>query len=1229
MNRAYLEKYIQFFTTEAVAERGRKLYEKGALITQDVDLERNLADFYVQGSQLYQVRISGFNNANPNLQTSCTCPYQWDTLCKHTVACLLYLADLDKETYIESKALEHRVQENYNPPVKRKSGAEPYELVGYKMLNVNMLSQYLRRDGSLDANIKGKIKEFRMESKDSISFAVERYGYEFYYRNADSWVSFRKKDDKVFVYSDDNNPISKLSKNEACAISTLLRIAWPQILDSYFNGGLDKQIKDNFEKYRLPENTIFSDYFSIEISKNNFVFRRQNKGEGFLLPEDNLEVIENFQQVTNKYNELPTYQKREERGLGFLIVNNPKGKGYSVDHSFMIAAIKGKLNKKGDKMISKIDEDYDDMADSFVAEIKEDEQTQLMVLQQIFELLSAEKFIFTVKPNRFYDFRKSDLKIVQVWKNPVPLTFKVIEKDSILSLKSYFAFPDKQVLTTQTKNAFLTAQYKDTIIVYDSLNASYYLRNYPKGIKMSEAYKKEFSQQVVKKLSTHFKFEFQASVSKKKEHFPNVEFKQLYISENEEMLKMEAVVVYDNGQSFLLSQKGNTLEWQGEDDAVEYKRDRQFENDYLSFLSDLHKDFSLQKHQGFFYLPFEELMRDMWFFKFYEKLQEANIEVFGINNLKNFKYSPYKASVKTGISSGQDWFELDLQVKFGDYEIQIDDLKKAVINKQEFIKLKNGSIGILPKEWLDKMDKYFRNGQIDKHKLKISKLRFNVVEELFENIDDEKVLKEITQKKAALKNIVQIEKVKKPRGIKAQLRPYQMEGLQWLSFLESMSWGGILADDMGLGKTLQMLSFFKMKQKKKSPPSLVILPTTLLFNWENEIEKFTTGLSAYYHYGSARKKEVSLFDNYDLIISSYGVLVKDIEYLKDYKFHFIVLDESQAIKNPASQRYKAALLLQGKTKFALTGTPIENSTFDLYAQMNFVNPGFFGDIKSFKDNYSNKIDKEGNQEISQELQKITHPFILRRTKEQVVTELPPKTEDVIYCEMAKDQRAIYEAYRNKYRDEIMSAIETDGVGKSKLMVLEGLLRLRQICDSPLLLKEDAYVHSSSAKISELIRFITQKTADHKILVFSQFVSMLHLIRDELNNRQIDFEYLDGKSSQKQRQQSVENFQNKESLRVFLVSLKAGGTGLNLTAADYVFIVDPWWNPAVESQAIDRCYRIGQDKKVFAYRMITKDTVEEKILDLQNKKKKIARDIIQTDESLLKSFKTEDIRSLFS
>ena len=352
--------------------------------------------------------------------------------------------------------------------------------------------------------------------------------------------------------------------------------------------------------------------------------------------------------------------------------------------------------------------------------------------------------------------------------------------------------------------------------------------------------------------------------------------------------------------------------------------------------------------------------------------------------------------------------------------------------------------------------------------------------------------------------------------------------------------------------------------------------------------------------------------------------MSDIHYLKDFRFNYIVLDESQAIKNPDSQRYKSVRLLQSRNKIVMTGTPIENNTFDLFAQLSFANPGLLGTKQQFRDEYSTPIDRFKDFGRAQELQNRINPFVLRRTKAQVATELPEKTEMILYCEMGEEQRKVYDAYKAEMRAYLQASS-----GQKKFMdtmyMLAALTKLRQICNSPALLNEDEFYGDESAKIAVLMEEIESKYRTNKILVFSQFVGMLSLIERELNQREINYTLLTGQS--KNREEIVTDFKNNSETRVFLISLKAGGTGLNLTEADYVYLVDPWWNPAVENQAIDRCYRIGQEKHVMAIRLITPGTIEEKIMDLQASKKDLASDLVRTDQSILKSLSPKDLMRL--
>ena len=367
--------------------------------------------------------------------------------------------------------------------------------------------------------------------------------------------------------------------------------------------------------------------------------------------------------------------------------------------------------------------------------------------------------------------------------------------------------------------------------------------------------------------------------------------------------------------------------------------------------------------------------------------------------------------------------------------------------------------------------------------------------------------------------------------------------------------------------------------------------------------------------------------DHDITITTYGTLRSDIKLLMSVEFDYVILDETQAIKNPSSKVTKAACLLNAKNRLCMSGTPLQNNTFDIFAQMNFLNPGMLGTMEFFRQEFAIPIDKFGEQDRKEHLKKILYPFILRRTKEQVAKDLPEKQEMILFCEMEDEQRNIYDAYRNDFRDKILGTIETQGIQKSQLTILQGLMKLRQICDSPAILNEQEKFENHSIKLDELAREITENIGDHKALIFSQFLGMLALIRAKLEELGVKYEYFDGSTSAPDREKAIQSFQNNDEVRVFLISLKAGGVGLNLTAADYVYIVDPWWNPAVEQQAIDRTHRIGQTKNIFAYRMICKDTIEDKILQLQEKKRALAKELISDDASFVKALTREDVEYL--
>jgi len=709
---------------------------------------------------------------------------------------------------------------------------------------------------------------------------------------------------------------------------------------------------------------------------------------------------------------------------------------------------------------------------------------------------------------------------------------------------------------------------------------------------------------------------------------------QLYLKESDDYLILQPIISYnntqtepDNGPDLILVQNGQ---------LVRLIRNRDFETDLRDFILHLHPSFAeqLPETEGlYFYIHYNEVLTDNWFLSCFEQVKNRQIEVFGFKQLSKFHFNLHKPKLTFNkVSSGIDWFDLQASVEFGNLSVSLKDVQKAIIKKDNFIKLEDGSMGILPQEWLQKYAALFKLSDTKgKNTLHLSKVHFNIVDQLYDEIQEEKVLQELAEKRNKLKNFDKIQDVKIPRQIKAELRPYQKSGFSWLNFLNEFRWGGCLADDMGLGKTLQILTFLQhLKQQKQPGTHLVVVPTSLIFNWEAEAEKFCNSLTLLRYHGPDRRKiSIDSFKKYDIIITSYGTLASDIEKFIKFTFQYVILDESQSVKNPDTKRYKAVRLLNSHNRLALTGTPIENNTFDLYAQLNFLNPGMLGSIEFFKEQYANPIDKHNDQERVAELKRIVYPFILRRTKELVAKDLPEKTETILYCEMGSEQRKVYEAFRDLYRFKILDKINESGMSKAGMFILEGLMKLRQICDSPALLKDAEDYGQESVKLKELMAHITERTGKHKILIFSQFLMMLALVRKQLKAQKIEYAYLDGSTTPAEREEEVRKFQTHPNCRVFLVSLKAGGMGLNLTAADYVFLIDPWWNPAVEQQAIDRTHRIGQTNHVFAYKMICKDSVEEKILALQQKKKLLAADLISTDKAFIKNLSKSDVEFLFS
>ncbi len=679
---------------------------------------------------------------------------------------------------------------------------------------------------------------------------------------------------------------------------------------------------------------------------------------------------------------------------------------------------------------------------------------------------------------------------------------------------------------------------------------------------------------------------------------------------------------------------------------TKYKRDLVWEEGIIRYI----KELGLKHESGANFYPHNENLNETsgiqdiidWINQNYSQLQLQDIEVKQTNLDNN--YFVGKFSCEFTSNKDKDWFDLQMRVLVGDFEIPFIKIRKNIISGKKEFKLPNGEIFLIPEEWFSKYTDILTFSEDKNGQIKLNNMYYNLLKSNSTSYNHTKFTSTPDNKD---NNI--------PEGLKANLRPYQLQGFKWMNYLHNNNFGGILADDMGLGKTLQtitlLLKVYEENNLEQSeieqiqqlnlfetsdldgfnnsgiPTSLIILPTSLIHNWLNEFKKFAPSLKVYIYSGAKRlkSKEIGkIIRHYHVVLSSYGVVRNDIDYLKHFQFHYTILDESQYIKNPNSKIYEAILQLNCNKKLVLTGTPIENSLSDLWAQMNFVNNGLLGNLNFFKRQYITPIERNNSEEHEEKLQKLIEPFVLRRTKEKVAKELPPITEQVLYCDMTPEQKKIYESEKSGIRNELLKTFEVKGIEKSTFLALQGLTRLRQIANHPVFIKPD--FKGESGKFNMIIDNLESiVNENHKVLIFSSFVKDLDLLENQIKRRKIKFSKLTGSTTN--RQEVVDSFEKDKDCKVFLISLKAGGVGLNLISADYVFLLNPWWNPAAEAQAINRAHRIGQKQNVFVYRFISTETIEEKIMKLQEHKSKLADTFINSNNPF-KNMNESQIKELF-
>lgn len=707
---------------------------------------------------------------------------------------------------------------------------------------------------------------------------------------------------------------------------------------------------------------------------------------------------------------------------------------------------------------------------------------------------------------------------------------------------------------------------------------------------------------------------------------------KLFLSEEGSLLTLEIQNIYETEHGDISlpgpNQDLQTGSYHFEGKSFLIRRDQEEEEALLTTLMDMR--FQLRSSSMWFLEPEEAIA---FLLDAYPKLVEA-YRVYGEKDLTRYKVRLTPPNVVASVETQEEdkWFNLEINVEYDDISVPIDKIWKAWTQGKRYVQLKDGTYTSLPESWLEKLGHKLAALGLDLEKP--PKKRF----ENFEAPILDKILEDIPETtsdafwnvlREKLHDFTEIKQVQAPKGLNATLRPYQIQGVSYMNFLHEYHFGGILADEMGLGKTIQTLTFLQyMKEKGHKGPNLIIVPTSVLPNWEREAQKFVPDMKRLVIYGSKRENLFKQIESSELIITTYALLRRDLDELLKFEFNAIILDEAQNIKNPNTITARSVRRMQARFRLCLSGTPIENTLLELWSLFEFLMPGFLGSQAAFQKGFVKPI-KDGDDDSLGYLKARVKPFILRRTKNEVAKDLPPKVENIYYSALLEDQMELYAALAKKLKEQVLQDVDEKGIGQSQISILDALLKLRQICCHPRLLKLDMpglNTNLSSGKFEAFKDLVTSIIDDgHKVLVFSQFVQMLHIIRNWLHMVEIPFCYLDGTS--KDRFEQVDRFNNSPEIPIFLISLKAGGTGLNLTSADYVIHYDPWWNPAVEDQATDRTHRIGQTRQVFSYKMICENTVEEKILKLQESKKGIADSIIP-GQSAWKSLTRSDLEMLF-
>jgi hypothetical protein len=1247
MSLSHLIKHIYNNASDEVFRRGKKIHLAGNIDTIDHNPLLNHIVFRIKDDMYqswYKVRIDNYTDPK-SMALHCTCPYNLTEVCRHKAAALLQLQSMSDRGMLDNRQIRHN----------QKHTQAKMKTMDLKMIRMLAGNQ----------NYEAAEEWLRTTKPVIISANNETVNAEVNIEGESYQVRLHKNDDRVFDTSCTcHDEEHTLCMHKVIIFSHLVNTYGSNYFDSIRNFDRDKEKLLSLYGYSLQDDLK---------GKFEFVYK-DNKPFLRVLDANIKRILSPIQtpvakpMVATATPEVVKFLPEPSRKLG--IVFREQKSNYPW---FTIDAIQGEAGEEEGSITGTAElldlgrfintEVFDEDDKHLVQQIRKlsdpevnkflnrnspfsgiwenivhtngnelPEETKSLIheylhpkLQRIFVDHAGKKANYFLAAGK--KFITSNLQPVILETESLVMHLEVTVQDSNVQIGAFTFINGNKTLLEENEWDSILLFLKDGHLYHwqkpeDIILADYY----GKPRVMNATQWPEFAEKQLMALTRDYPVKFDKKLIREVQNeSPEI---VLQLIEKGEFLVLNPIFSYHDIPAPSDEKPTITLVKGGQIMMVHRMLEK--ERQFITKLTSLHTNFIRPERTRQLVLKGNEVLKNNWFFLFVETMKEMQIPLLGFDQLRNFRFSTEKPATQVRISSGVDWFDARVDVIFGDQRVRIADIKQALSNKQTVVPLQDGSLGILPEDWLKKYSLLFKVGEGNGNHLRLSRYQFGVIDELYEQRDGEELQVELEEKFDKLRSFKRIRKLPPPAHLKDILRPYQITGFHWLNFLQETGCGGILADDMGLGKTVQalcMLEHFETKFGKLK--ALVVCPTTLLYNWENEIKKFTPGLEYFIHHGGQRSRLVEDLEAHHIIITTYGTLRSDILLLQKINFDYVILDESQAIKNPNSKVAKAACLLNSAHRICMSGTPLQNNTFDIYAQVNFLNPGLLGSTDFFRNEFATPIDKFGEEEQKIHLRKLLYPFILRRTKEQVAKDLPEKTETILFCEMETEQRRIYDAFRNDFRDRVLGAIDTMGMGRSQLTILQGLMKLRQICDSPAIMNEPEKYPNHSIKLEEIAREITENISDHKALVFSQFLGMLALIRAKLEQLGVQYEYFDGSTSVGDRQKAIENFQNNPECRVFLISLKAGGVGLNLTAADYVYIVDPWWNPAVEQQAIDRTHRIGQTRNIFAYRMICKDTVEDKIIQLQEKKRLLAKDLISDDAGFVKKLTRDDIEYLFS